>query len=134
MANRFYLLALQKFSSGSIDLTSDTIKMLLCSNSYSPNTTTDEFHADVPGGAIIATSSALASKTVALGVFDAADKTFTAVSGSTVTQIVFYKDSGVSATSPLLALFDTATGLPVTPNGGDIAVAFDNGSNKIWSL
>lgn len=132
MANRFYGKGLEKFSSGLIDLTSATIKMLLCSNSYTPNTATDEFHADIPGGAIIATSSALSSKTVTQGVFDAADKTFTAVTGSTVTQIVFWKDTGSSATSPLLTLFDSATGLPVTPNGGDIAVAFN--ASGIWSL
>ena len=33
--------------------------------------------------------------------------------------IVIYKDTGTEATSPLLAMIDTATGLPITPNGGD---------------
>lgn len=134
MANGFYLKALKKFSDGDIDLLADTIKMLLCSASYTANMSTDEFHADVPGGAIIATSSALSSKDTTAGVFDAADVTFTSVSGSTVTQIVFWKDTGSSATSPLITRYDVATGLPVTPNGGDIAVAFDGGSDKIWTL
>jgi len=34
----------------------------------------------------------------------------------------------------LIAFIDTATNLPVTPNGGDIIVAWDNGANKIFKL
>ena len=44
------------------------------------------------------------------------------------------KDTGTSGTSPLIAIFDVATGLPVTPNGGDISLAFDDGSDKIFRL
>ena len=32
------------------------------------------------------------------------------------------------------AYIDTATGLPITPNGGDIIVTWDNGINKIFRL
>jgi len=39
-----------------------------------------------------------------------------------------------SMESPLLAFLDSVTGLPVTPNGGDITVAWDNGANKIFKL
>lgn len=39
-----------------------------------------------------------------------------------------------STESPLIAFIDTATGLPVTPNGGDITVAWDSGANKIFKL
>ena len=34
----------------------------------------------------------------------------------------------------VVAWIDTATGLPVTPNGGDITVSWDNGTNKIFKL
>jgi hypothetical protein len=34
----------------------------------------------------------------------------------------------------LIAYIDTATGLPVTPNGQNITVSFDNGSNRIFKL
>lgn len=134
MANAFYSKGLEKFLGGDIDMASDTVKMLLCSASYSANMSTDEFHDDIPGGSIVATSGALSGKSITNGVFDASDVIFTAVSGSQVTQIPFYIDSGVSATSPLICRFDVATGLPVTPNGGDISVVFDNGSNKIFVL
>lgn len=37
-----------------------------------------------------------------------------------VRAIVIVKDTGTEATSPLIAYIDTATGLPIAPNGGDI--------------
>ena len=48
--------------------------------------------------------------------------------------MLIYKDTGDNATSPLIALIDSATGLPITPNGGDIIVVWDNGANKIFKL
>jgi hypothetical protein len=41
----------------------------------------DEFLDDIPSGARVATSDALASKTNTLGVLDAGDKTLASVSG-----------------------------------------------------
>ena len=38
---------------------------------------------------------------------------------SSIEAIVIYVDTGTEATSPLVAFIDTATGLPITPNGGD---------------
>jgi hypothetical protein len=64
---------------------------------------------------------------VAVGVIDAADMSpaFTAVSGSSVESMSLYEDSGSAATSDLVAYWDTATGLPLTPNGGDVNVTFN---------
>lgn len=61
------------------------------------------------------------------------------LTGSTVN---VYNPNGASETvafswqtdSPLIAYIDTATGLPVTPNGGDITIAWDSGANKIFKL
>jgi phage tail sheath gpL-like len=115
-----------------IDLSADNIKVSLHSSTYVPNTATDQFHNIATG--LVATSGNLASKTITSGTFNAANITFTAVSGSAVTQAVIYKDTGTDSTSPLIALIDTATGLPVTPNGGDITIAWDSGTNKIFVL
>ena len=60
--------------------------------------------------------------------------TFTSVSGPSIEAIVIYKDTGSEATSPLIAYIDTATGLPITPNGGDIIVTWDNGANRIFKV
>ena len=48
--------------------------------------------------------------------------------------IDIYQDSGVEATSRLIANIDAATGLPVTPNGTDITVQWDSGANRIFKL
>lgn len=111
------------------DMDSDTIKVLLVDSAdYTPNLATHQDHADVTGAGIVSTAT-LASKTagtVGAGVFDAADTTFTSVSGDQSELLVIYKDSGTSNTSPLVAKFDTfSSGMPVTPNGGDIIVTWN---------
>lgn len=83
---------------------------------------------------MVGTPQTLTSKTVTGGVLDAADVTFSAVPTAAVKYCAIYKDTGSAATSPLIALFDTAAGLPVSTNGGDIIIAWDNGANKIFKL
>lgn len=135
MANALYDKGREGFLDGSIDWDSDTIKVCLVDAAdYTVNLTTDDNLDDIPGAAIVATSGALGSKTVTAGVADAADITFTAVSGDVSEALVIYKDTGVASTSRLIAYIDTATGLPVTPNGGDISVAWSNGASKIFKL
>lgn len=126
MANRLYKKGKEAFATAGISWTADNIKAVLVdSGAYTPNTTTDANLSDIAAGARIATSGNLASKTATLGVCDAADVTFTAVSGVQSEYVVIYKDTGNAATSTLIALYDTATGLPVTPNGGDITVVWN---------
>ncbi len=135
MANALYDKARQRFLEGSFNWNTDTIKALLVdTGAYTVNLSTHEFHSDISGSAIIATSGAFTGKATTGGAADANDVTFTAVSGASIEAIVIYKDTGVSGTSPLIAYIDTATGLPITPNGGDIIVTWDNGSNKIFKL
>lgn len=88
-----------------------------------------EFLSDVPGGARIATSGNLTTKAVSAadGSFDFDDFVFTAVTGVPCEAIIFYHDTGVAGTSRLICIIDTATGLPVTPNGADINVAINAG-------
>jgi hypothetical protein len=135
MANALYDLGRQGFLDGSIDWDTDTIRcVLLDTGAYTVNLTTDEFLSDIPSGARIATSGTLASKTVSAGVADAADATFSAVTGTTCEALAVFKDTGSAATSRLIAYIDTATGLPVTPNGTDVNVAWGNTSTKIFKL
>ena len=106
-----------------IDLNSDNIKVALRDEGTTAiNLATQVDLADV-SSAHVATSGNVASATVgvvAYGVFDHDNVTFSAVSGASVESLDYYKDSGVAATSPLICNIDSATGLPVTPNGGDI--------------
>ena len=68
-----------------------------------------------------------ATKTYTNGVLDGADLTYTAVTGASVEALVLYiKNAGANTTWRLLAYIDTSvTGLPVTPNGGNITVTWN---------
>ena len=134
MANALYDSGRNAFLTGDIDWVADTIKVVLVDAAdYTVNLSTHDFLDDVAAGARVATAT-LASKTATAGVADAADTTFPTVSGDVSEPLVIYKDSGGEATSQLIAYIDTATGLAVTPNGGDIVVQWDSGANKIFKL
>lgn len=78
---------------------------------------------DVPSAARVATSGNLGTKTITDGTFDSADFAFPSVTGDQCEALILYVDTGDEATSTLIAFYDTGvTGLPVTPNGGDINV------------
>lgn len=134
MANALYGLGKEKILSGAIDFITDTIKVALIKNTYPQNLATDEFYASI-SAYVLDTPDTLGTKSVALGVFDAADASFVAVlAGDTSEAVVIYKDTGVAGTSPLLAYIDTITGFPLATNGGDITIQWDNGAYKIFSL
>lgn len=134
MANVVYTEFLNSLldSNPAIDFDTDTIKVAMVSAAYTPSAA-HQFLSSVSG--VVGTAQTLTSPTVSGGAFDAADVTFTAVTGSQVVGLVIYKDTGVAGTSPLVAFIDqVASGLPVTPNGGNISIAWDNGTNKIFRL
>lgn len=135
MTNALYDKGREAFLLGDIDWAADNIKAVLVDAAdYTRNLTTDQFLSDIPSGARVATSGNLTGKTSTAGVADADDVTFTTVTGDPSEYVVLYKDTGSAATSPLIACIDTATGLPVTPGGGNITVTWDNGANKIFKL
>ena len=134
MANALYGKGKEKLLTGAIDVSSATMMASLISSSYTANLSTDEFYTSV-NSYLLNTAKVLASKTYALGVFDAADITFTAVTaGSTAKAVVIWKDTGAAATSPLLAYIDVITGFPLATNGGDITIVWDAGAYRIFSL
>ena len=135
MANALYGKGRQKFLDGSISWSSDNIKAILVdTNDYTVAIDTDEFLSDIPSGAREETSANLTGKTSTLGVADSDDPVFTGATGDQCEAVVLIKDTGSAATSPLIAYIDTATGLPVTPNSGDITVQWSSGASKIFKL
>lgn len=135
MANSLYDLGREKFLTGVIDVAGDDIRLILVDeDDDAPNLATDEFLEDRAAGARVATSGAFASKTTTNGTFDAADVTLSTVTGDPSESIDIYQHTGNEATAAMIANIDTATGLPVTPNGGDIVIQFDSGSDRIFTL
>jgi hypothetical protein len=88
---------------------------------------------DVDGATVVATGDVPVSGISAGVVSLSGALTFTAVSGDAADYLCVFKNSGTASTSPLLITWDSATtGLPVTPNGGDIVATW--GSNQLVSL
>ncbi len=114
---------------------SGNVKAILVDTADEAYNSADQYLSDITGAGIVATSGNLANKTFTNGVFDADDITFTGVTGDQSEAIIIYIDTGTSTTSRLMLFIDTASsGLPVTPNSGNINVTWDNGSNKIAAL
>lgn len=134
MANGLYIKGIEGIMGADIDLVADTVKVTLVDTAdYTVDLAAHDFINDVPAGARVATAT-LASKTVTGGAFDAADVTFPTVTGDPSEALVIWKDTGNEMTSALIYYIDTATGLAVTPNGGDITLTWDNGTNKIFKF
>ncbi|MGE0228853.1 MAG: hypothetical protein AB7U23_10125 [Dehalococcoidia bacterium] len=135
MANALFDSYRSQALSADCDLDDSIVLVFVDHADDNPNVSTDDFLDDIAAGGRVGTSGAFASKTYTAGVFDAADVTVTSVSGDQFESIVIYNNTpGTEATKDLIAKIDTATGLPTTPNGGDITVAWDSGSNKIFKL
>jgi hypothetical protein len=83
-----------------------------------------QFYSDLSG--VVGTDQEITTVTTANGLVDGDNVTFTAVSGSNVEALVLYrKNAGANTTWRLVAYIDTGqTGLPVTPNGGDITITW----------
>ena len=135
MANELYDKGREGFLDGSIDWDTDDIRCILVDVAdYTVDLAAHDNLDDIPSGARVATSDALTGKTVVAGVADADDVTFSAVTGDPSEALVIYKHTGTESTSRLIAYIDDATGLPVTPNGGDITIQWDSAASKIFKL
>lgn len=126
MSNGLYAKFKQALLNKQHDLDTDGIRAILSDAAdYTVNLSTHDFLDDVPSAARVATSSDLGSPTITDGVFDTADFTWSAVSGDQAEQVILYNHgmAGVDSGRGLIAFYDTGiTGMPVTPNGGDINV------------
>ena len=121
MANLLYPLFKQTILSGATNanLSSGTVKAVLVDAAVYTYSAAHQFFSSI--ASVVATAT-LASKTVTNGAFGSANPTWTAVTGAQSEYLILYVDTGTTTTSPLVAFYDTATGLPVTPNGGDINI------------
>lgn len=132
MANAIYPKWKEAISQSSANSSlTGTVKVALVDTAIYTYSATHEFLTSLTGR--VGTDQTLATKTYTNGVFDAADVTWTAVTGASCEALVFYIDTGTAGTSRLVAYIDTGvTNLPVTPNGGDITLQFN--ASGIWAL
>ncbi len=126
MANAIYPLYKQALldASANVDLNDGTVKVALVDTGVYTYSASHEFLTSLSG--VVGTAQTINNTTVTNGLFDGDNVTYTAVSGNSVEALVIYIDTGSSATSRLVAYIDTSvTGLPVTPNGGDITISWN---------
>lgn len=124
MANAIYPLYKQALldASTDVDINDGTVKVALSTAAYN---SAHQYYSSV-SASTVGTPQTINNTTVTNGLFDGDDVTYTAVTGSQVTALIIYIDTGNAATSRLVAFFDTGvTNLPVTPNGGNISITWN---------
>ena len=129
MANALYPTFKEALLNKEHDLNTDVIMASLLDTADETYAATDNTYVAGTNGiadaAKVAVTS-LTSPTIALGVFDSANFTWSAVTGDVSEAILLWNNTHTS--DAVIAWYDTGvTGLPVTPNGGDINVTV-NGS------
>jgi hypothetical protein len=132
MANAIYPIYKQNLLAGTsgYDLDNDTTDdgpyvALIDTNDVAYSSAHD-FYSDI-SAAVVGTPQRITSPTVTTGTFDGGNVTYTAVSGDICEALIIYRhNAGANTTWPVVAYLDTSvTGLPVTPNGGDITVTWN---------
>ena len=122
MANSLYPTLKEALLNKEHDLNSDTIKVTLIDTASETYAATDNTYVAGANGIADAAKisvATLGTTTIALGVFDSANGTFSAVTGAESEALLLWNDT--HATDGVIAWYDTGiTGFPVTPNGGDI--------------
>jgi hypothetical protein len=121
-------------SGTAVDLIDDTIKIALIDLGTYTYSTAHEYWSSA-SSALVGTAATLASKTITNGTFDAADVTFSSVTGNSIEALIIFKDTSTASTSPLIAFIDVKSGgggISITPNGGNIDVTFS--ASGIFSI
>jgi hypothetical protein len=131
VANVLYPKFKEALLKADVDLENDTIKAVLYDTNDVAYSAAHEFLSSV-SAAVVGTAVALTGKTFTNGTFDANDVTLTSVTGDQSEAVLIYQDTGVAGTSRLIGLYDTATGLPVTPGGGNVLITWN--ASGIFSL
>lgn len=119
---KVYGKAMQAMVNKQVDFDSDTIKVALLKDTYTPNQDTHDYYDDLTneltgGGYALQT---LTSKTVTYDsgtnkvTFDCADVTFAGLTATDIRYAVFFGDTGSGSTSPLLCYMDFEANQDVT--------------------
>ena len=117
-----------------VDLNTDNIDASLLDQTDSGSITATTAVYDTVDAAVVVSTGDVPALTITNGVVTVASAmTFTSVTGDSAEYLTMFKNSGTPSTSPLIITWDSATtGLPVTPNGGNIVVTW--GSSTVVTL
>ncbi len=110
-----------------IDIDTDNIDISLLDQTDSGTITASTANYDtVDAATVVATTDLASVSSISGGIVTlSGSTTFSSVTGDSAEYLTVWKNSGTPSTSPLIITWDSATtGLPVTPNGGNIVVTF----------
>ena len=126
MANAIYPKFKQALwlQSANSNASTGTLKAALVDTGVYTYSDSHEFVSSLSG--TVGTAQTIGNKTFTNGILDGDNLTFTGVTGNTIEALVIYIDTGNASTSRLISYQDTnVTGLPATPNGGDIEITWN---------
>lgn len=110
------------------DLDTDDIDVSLLDQTDSGTITAATTNYDAVDAAVVVATAETTISSITAGVVTLSGPvTFTAVTGDAADYLTCFKNTGTPSTSPLIITWDsTSTGLPVTPNGGDIVATWSS--------
>lgn len=134
--NALYAHGADRFATGDIDWINDDIRVAgVDLSKYTPNMEDDLYLSDIPALAQVCAVALIGKVTDGKGTMDADDVDLPATAaGSQITGLVLYKWTGNAMTSPLIALYDDCTGIPVLTAGAPIPIQWPESAEKILSL
>lgn len=121
MSNNVYPKCKTALMNKELDFDTDTLQIALIDGAdYVYSAAHADYGADVPAGAKVADVAMTSPDITSVdGTLDSAGWTWALVTGDVSEEIILY--DGTHANDQLIANYDTGmTGMPVTPNGGDI--------------
>lgn len=119
----------EAFLRGQIAWLTDDIKAILVAGAYTPNFTTDQYLSDISAPAQVAVSNSLSSKTVTNGWAGCENIVWDTASNGVCVGMVIVQDTGVAATSHLLAYLNSGiTNFPLDTNGAKVTFFPDPGT------
>jgi hypothetical protein len=133
MANLIYNSFLRDIQNGTIDLDTDTIKLMLVTSSYTPNIDTHTKRSDVTnevvgtgytaGGVTLAGKTVTQNNTNNTGVFDADNITITTSTITARAGVLYKSRGGASSADELIGYLDF--GSDIVSTAGDFNITFN---------
>ena len=133
MANAIFNSFKRDIANGSIDLDTDTVKLMLVTATYVANIDTHAKRSDITnevsgsgyttGGVALANKTVTANTTTDKGVFDADDVTFSTATITARGAVLYKSRGGASSADELIAYLDF--GSDITSTAGNFNIAFD---------
>lgn len=138
---KIYGLFLKSLGNKEIDLDSDTLKVMLCTSSYSVNQDTHQYKSDVTnevsGTGYSAGGATLGSVTVTYAgagntlTLDAADTSWTTSTITARYAVIYDSTPGSDATRPLIGYVDF--GADVSTTSGTFQITWDSTGIVVWT-